>query len=617
MTGVTHGADAERLLEVVDGLRGQGERVREIGDALMPLAGVLQESWGGQDCEALVADVQELRPGVASIGATLLAWADVLRGQAEQQTKASDGPGAAERRGPSGGSERSRRSQEAMDDVRDLADRIMGEGDRQDQGVRNPLLGALDPGSRPGRQGGGDASGVDPFDLLFGDKFPVYEGPKVSRSKSLGKGVSIEASGSATRDDAGLNDEGQQLETTTVTGKAEVSAEGGKRIGKAGLDVKGFAGTENTYSVTGVKGSNLTDANPFDPEGMPEGSRIRLSSEWYAGYELDAKYKNLVFEMGSTTGKEHYVEIIRGEGDLVTVRVGNQKFDEAMGATGLGLGPASVTLDNGGTTYSGTANEVTFDLSTQEGQDAYDQFVLGGKVPPADATGVVDVAKVEAFGGSKDVGVSARWGDKALSAAWVDNDIYGGATTTHADGTQTVAWSSRNGREGMDGEFTLDKSGDVVPGSQEVRARRVGVDASVVEDYSRLVHGSDANYSGNQNVVITYTHEDLQALREQAAEFTAQELNANPGWRGPAFDDRQDWTAAEVLAQVDRDDAARGTLRGVVSNSEFVVGARTDKEIVRALAHDPIDVQQDIARDYRATGKEPAPIGKVTVHPSN
>lgn len=616
MTGVTHGGDAARLREIATVLRGEGLRVKELGDGMGPFAQVLEGSWSGPDSAALLADVDRLRPAVASVGATLIVWADELRAQADEQTQASGEAGGAGGRSGPGGSERSRRSDEVVDDVRDLANRIMGDGDPQGQGMRNPLLAALDPGARPGRQGGADASSIDPFDALFGEKIPGFEGPKGSHSKSLGKGVSIETSGSATRDDAGLNDQGQRLESTTVTGKAEVSAEGGKRMGKVGLDAKGFAGTENSYTVTGVKGTDLTDANPFDPEGMPEGSKIRLDSSWYAGYELDGKFKHIVAEMGEKSGKEHYVEVIRGEGDEVTVRIGNDKFDEASSATGLGLGPASGTLDTGGSSFTGTAKEVTFDLSTQEGQDAYDRFVLGGKAPSADAAGVVDVSKVEAFGAEKHAGMSANWGDKSLSVDWVKHDTAGGVSTTHADGGKTVEWASRREGSSQGGSVELDPDGKVKPGSEQIHIRRTGVDPGQLSTYMENVHGQKHDYSEPQNVVINYTKEDLRTLRLQAAEYEAQELNAGSSLRGSAFEDRQDWTAAEVLERIDSSDDARGSLRPALIETDSLLWARSDDELIDALAQDPVVVQTDAASSSRGAGKEPAPVGTVKVHPS-
>lgn len=126
-------------------------------------------------------------------------------------------------------------------------------------------------------------------------------------------------------------------------------------------------------------------------------------------------------------------------------------------------------------------------------------------------------------------------------------------------------------------------------------------------------HGFDVSYSERQNVVITYSADDLRALREQAAAYDTQELNEHPGVRGDAFEGRQDWTLDEVLDLVDSNEDARLAVQGV-SVPELVVGPRTVEEMLRVLADDPIDTQRDVALAYRETGKEPTPIGEVTVH---
>lgn len=615
MTGVTHGADAERLLEVADGLRGQGTRVREIGDSLSPLAEVLRDSWSGPDSEEVLAGVDDLRPAVASTGATLLAWADALKGQVDEQRRASGESGGI----TAGGGGRPS-AIDPLRTVREFAD-FMGRGpDKEPGDGGSPWLAALGDPRRNQQPGGASdnvaPSGWDPLDLLMGKDVPGYNGPEGSRSKSLGKGVSIEVSGSAKREDAGLNSQGQPLESTTVTSKVELSGEAGKRFGKVGLEGKGFVGTENSYQVTGVEGTDLTSANPFAPEGMPEGSSVRLSSSWYKGYELDGTFRNIVADMGSTSGTEHYVEITRGEGDKVTVRIGNEEFDKANGSVGLGAGPASLTMDAGGSNAHGTANEVTFDLSTPAGQEAYDRFVFGGRVPAADADGVVDVAKVEAFSGSKTAGMSANWGDKSASFDWVKNDSYSGVTKTHADGGQTVEWSSRREGSSVGGSFELLPGGQVVPGSERISFGQTNVPASEVQKYMEY-RGSDATITTNQNVVITYTPSDIHKMRLQAADFYAWNANHAPHAYPGIFDGGREWSGVSVLDRMaELEKQSPGMVSVDLSSSAAMLTAVDEDLAITRLSHDPVGIPAEIAANYRATGKEPEVLGEVVTHPS-
>lgn len=619
MTGVSHGADAERLEEISERLHDQGERVGQIGETLGVVSGTLREAWSGPDMEHLLAETDQLRPAIARTGASLVAWADALREQADQQVGASGGasalPGGAsagERAGGAGAP-----ASDPLRAMRSFADFMRRGADDDDRSAGSPLLAALDPGSRPspGRDGS-DGDLLKTIKTLANGKGKDADLPNgsYSESESRGKVVKLTLGAGVSHADAGVNDKGQSLERTTLTGTAELSVEAKARLGKVGVDAKGFAGTENTYSATAPKGTDMSFAHPLDPESLPEGTSLRLSSAWYKGYELGGSYAAIVADMGSRSGTEHYVEITRGPGDEVTVRVGNDEFDKAASSLGLGGDKASVSLNADSALTNGKATEVTFDLSTKAGQNAYDQFVFGGKAPAAGDPGVVDVAKIEAFQGSKSTGFTLAAGDKSLGGPLTES-MNGGLTTTHADGTQTVAWSSSSGRNAMDGELTLDKSGNVVPGSEVVHLRRGGVDPSEVASYMRSAHGSDVSYSERQNVVITYSADDLRALREQAAAHYTQELNDHPGSRGDAFEERQDWTVDEFLERIDSDEDAWLSTQGFETPG-LVVGARTDEEMLRVLAYDPIDTQRDVALAYRGTGKEPAPIGEVTVKPA-
>lgn len=89
MTGVTHGADAARLDEISGQLRVQGEQVGQIGETLGVVSGTLRKAWSGPDMEHLLAQTDQLRPAIARTGASLVAWADALREQADQQRTGS------------------------------------------------------------------------------------------------------------------------------------------------------------------------------------------------------------------------------------------------------------------------------------------------------------------------------------------------------------------------------------------------------------------------------------------------------------------------------------------------------------------------------------------------
>lgn len=614
MTGVTHGGDAARLREIATVLRGEGLRVKELGDGLGPFAQVLEGSWSGPDSAALLADVEQLRPAVASVGATLIVWADELRAQADEQTQASGEAGGAGGRGAPGGSERSRRSEEVVDDVRDLANRIMGDGDRQDQGMRNPLLAGLD---RP-RYGNDSPPDAEPRNVIDGPKRgDEARTGSTSHSTSAGDGVKVSRTTSGSTTDAGVDAKGRGLQTTTVSGTSEVSAEVGKKIGRVGVDGKVLAGTETKWAVTGPDGTDATSVNPLDPEGMPEGTSARLGSSWYRGHNLDASYRAITVSMGEKSGTEHYIEVTRGEGDEVTVLVGDDEFDKAKSALGLGNDKVSGQLSADSSFTEGKAKEVTFDLSTQEGQDGYNRLVLLGKEPQAGDPGVKDVADIEAFSGSRSTGASVKLFDQTYGST-DSNWNAGGLSKHHADGGETVEWSGKDGRTQVGGSTHYDPDGSIDRDKSTYYLRERDVEPEVARTYNQH-QGSDAAPSGRQNVAISLTPTDLEGMRYQAAETQAAKINNEPEWyRGSDIDTGKTWTADDVLNYVEGNPEkaqSLATQSGLNTPASVqLLEAQNDDEMLRAMAvRNPVEFQNDFATEHHAqTGNIKGHRGTVT-----
>ncbi|MGW3547806.1 hypothetical protein ACWDHH_08510 [Janibacter hoylei] len=605
MSGVTHGADAERLRGIAEALRGNGAQIEKIGERLGPAAQALEASWSGPDAESLAADVAQVRPAIASIGSTIIAWADELRAQADEQTQGSGG-GA---RGGSGGTSTRPDRQDAIDKIKDVTSKLTS-GDGRGSGMDNPLLAALD---KP--RGGHDAPpDAEPRNVIDGRPGGREEGTgSVSQSESKGKHVKVSGTVTASTTDAGVDTKGRGLQTNTVSGTAELSAEASAKVGRVGVDGKLFAGTETSWSVTGPDGLDPTSIHPLDPLGMPGGSSIRLGSSWYTGHELGGEYSALMASMGKESGIDRYVEVSRGEGDEVTVRVGDADFDKAKSSVGLGVDKANVGLSADSSFTEGTAKDVTFDLSTPEGQDAYTRFLILGKVPSADAAGVTDIADVEAFSGSRSTGSSLTLGDKTFGSDGSSWEA-GGLTKHHADGRQTVEWSGDSGRTQIGGTTVYDAAGVKDQDASSYYLRERDVDPEVARQYN-FFQGSDAEPTQRQNVAMSLTSTDLQAMRYQAAEQAATKINESPEWyRGSDIDTSQKWSADDVLQYVEGDGDKARSLDGVDRASTDLLAAQSDDDILRAMSSKgPVEFQTQLAQDYQAvTGTTRGHRGTVT-----
>lgn len=88
-TGVTHGADTDRLEEIAGQLLTSAQRVGAVADTGTASAPVLEEAWAGADCEDFIGSWQSARQMVEQAETHLRAFAAVLLEQAAQQDATS------------------------------------------------------------------------------------------------------------------------------------------------------------------------------------------------------------------------------------------------------------------------------------------------------------------------------------------------------------------------------------------------------------------------------------------------------------------------------------------------------------------------------------------------
>ncbi|KRE37086.1 hypothetical protein ASG73_12350 [Janibacter sp. Soil728] len=92
-TGVSHGADTDRLRSVAQGLSGSARTVLQVQHSGTSSMGALVESWAGPDTEVFAADWQQSVEVLAAAAERLSTLAMLLVEQAEQQDQGSRGSG--------------------------------------------------------------------------------------------------------------------------------------------------------------------------------------------------------------------------------------------------------------------------------------------------------------------------------------------------------------------------------------------------------------------------------------------------------------------------------------------------------------------------------------------
>lgn len=611
MTSVTHGADAERLREIAGTMRGQGARVQEVDDQLGPLSAMLQEAWGGPDAEHLLSQVEMLRPSVANTGATLVAWADGLHAQADQQAAGSGEGGGA------GGSV-------TRGDIRDGVRRFAGLTGK----LSAPTSGESGPSWQDGSPlansatayqhstdgGGGGVSDID-GGASGRDPGQIDQPGSVSKSTSVEAGP-LKVTDTATVSVSGesVDAEGRSVQTTEVTLSREGAIELGKKIDGVGVTGTGYTGAEVGYSVTAPAGVDPLSIDPLRPETWPEGVSVRFDESFYAGYGLEGNYRGLIVGIGQEVGTGQYIEVSKGAGDEVTVLVGDDEFRRATTQLGVGTDELNAKVGANNGISSGSAREVVIDRSTPEGQATYESLLFGGgEVPAVGTAGVVDVADLTVMNAHASVDVSGTAGDWSAGGTLAEWSA-GGVQRTHDDGTTTLDWTGESKGVQTGGTAYFDEAGNPVPEKGTYYLRLEGVDPQAANDFNQYVRGSSTQVDAEQNVVLTYTHDDLQTMRLQAAETQATMINADPERYN--YPEGTRMTAEDVIATVeaDPDTGIFAVTDGAESNgTRALLGAGSDAEIMRVIAQDPLGVSQGVSLDHHtATGELATPTGEVS-----
>lgn len=602
MAGVTSGADPDRLDEISELMRGHAEQIGQLSETLGHASTVLRASWSGPDMEHLLAQTDHLRPEMARTGSTLVAFADQLRHQADEQRRGSGEGGRAGRPG-----------------ARD------GEGIRGGRGLTG-----VPQGFRDLVGGMTSGEGRSPFDLPGGamtnaigdgpqtDPGQVEQPGSVSNSDTVegGKVVKGQVTGTETVavSKEFVDSEGRSVQTTTVSVRAEagVAGEAGGDLTGGGFSAGG--GKEASYEVTAPVGVDPLSIDPNDPMSWPPGVSVRFGEEYFAAFDAEARFRGLMAGAGYEFGTEGYVEISRGDGDQVVVQVGDAEFLRASSELGLGTPDANVKAGASSETSSGTAREVTIDMSTPGGRATFDDVMIG-KPPAADAPGVVDVADLTVFNASKSVDLSVTAGDVSAGGTLSEWSA-GGVQRTHADGTTTLDWTGEDRGTQVGGTATFDANGDMIDGKSTYYMRLEGVSPEAAAQYNNMYLDDPGTPAHDNNVVLNFTSGDLAQMKTQAAQTQAAMINADPEYYHdfPGASDGN-VTASDVLRHCKDNPDAVIDLGGPNSATQVILTSGSDAEILRAMmaTGGPLEFQTELAVDYYgAKGERIDPVGEVT-----
>lgn len=306
-----------------------------------------------------------------------------------------------------------------------------------------------------------------------------------------------------------------------------------------GLPVSGsyseFVGAQLSYdaTVTSDQGAQLADGNldglpnPLDPLNMPPGTSVLMRGQTLVGSAFEANYK--VFTIGGTTAELSGLGfgVSRGEGSIVEIYSG--PVDTVENASFFGLGRQGLAAIGFGSELSMETREMQIarlDLSTAEGQAAYQAFISGGTIPDWAPPGVQQSGTTEVFShayartagielGGLSVGVSSESNGTITQTSWADGSIDYTNTYTSANGITSEVTSSLN----ADGTVNHDDASwrivyaDIDPASANYIES--AYDPSQANDFA----------DSNQHVQLEMTSAELMQLRDLARNYVDTQMD--------------------------------------------------------------------------------------------
>lgn len=300
-----------------------------------------------------------------------------------------------------------------------------------------------------------------------------------------------------------------------------------------GLPVSGsyteFEGARLSYEavVTPQQGAQLADGdlsgvpNPLDPLNMPPGTSLLMRGQSLTGSTFEANWKALTVGGTHTELSGLGFGITRGEGSIVEVYSG--PVDTVENSAFFGLGRQGTFAVGFGSDLSMETREMQIariDLSTAEGQAAYQTFISTGQVPAWSPPGVQQSGTTEVFSheyasfiglqvGGLEIGGSSDANGSITQTTWADGTVEYSNTYTSTGGVTT------------DVRYQLDESGN--PDYDNATWTVVRADLhSTSASYLRSAYDPETvnQFPDNsQHTQQVFTTDELMALRDQARQY--------------------------------------------------------------------------------------------------
>ncbi len=316
-----------------------------------------------------------------------------------------------------------------------------------------------------------------------------------------------------------------------------VQASGELELGPFGVSAGAQSGTqasnEYTLYLTGEQLAQLGTGqyalpSIADPLGLPEGGSIVMSTGDFRTQEGSISYGPLQLGSESTQTEAYSVGVERTGASTVRVTVGPSETVEQRMSMGLSFGDvASVELGRDRSLETGSTVSVEFDLSTPQGQQAYQSFLTSGQLPTQEGPGVSGLYQEQTLNYEGGLSAGLSIGDvlNLEHQFWTEDLKY---TTRTEDGVTSV---TANGHTATGQSFEVSWSQNP-DGTHTLDSVTMGINNPVGEPVSLRLTGSQGVQSLQDAAVMQMQQSYLHMFQVQ--------------WRG----EMEGKSDAEVIAYI-------------------------------------------------------------------
>lgn len=348
-----------------------------------------------------------------------------------------------------------------------------------------------------------------------------------------------------------------------------------------GLPVSGsyheFSGARLTYEavVTPQQGTQLANGqleaapNPLDPLNMPTGTSVLIRGQSLQGSSWEAAYK--AFTVGGTTTNLDGLGfgVRRLEGSVVEVYTGPVKTVENEMFLGLGRqGVAAIGISTEYKSETQNMSVARIDLSTSEGQAAYQQFMSTGQVPSWSPPGVQQSGTSSIYTGEHASFIGVQLGGLELGGT-SDSQLTINRTTWQDGTTEQRNTYALGNNHVSDVSFNIGPDGKPIDSQTQWRVVLGNYDSTLTSYLNDAYHrnlsdpqSSYGRFDGDQHVQLTFSTSQLMDLRDQARDYVR-------GLQGQ-----------EKLDALDRDPVV------AFGMEESLAAAKTPEDVYRIVSND-------------------------------